>query len=271
MKRSLLAGFSALAVSAGVGEVVRRMPLPTWDRDSYTGSVVSLTGGLQAVAGVLAGTALAEDGWARVAGMSATVSSAAAGYIDDHMEEQFSAQGKGFRGHLGALKRGRVTSGVAKIAIIGAGAAFSGVALEKPRHVRGLVIAGLDAAMIAGSANLINLLDLRPGRALKVTALGALPVACLSQQSRPAAVALIATCLGTVRDDLAGRTMLGDFGANVLGAQLGVLLTRSSSTPLKFALFSVISGLTMASEKISFSAVIDNNTFLRAIDQLGRH
>src|SRR6266511_568810 len=69
--------------------------------------------------------------------------------------------------------------------------------------------------------------------------------------------------------DLGERGMLGDAGANALGAVVGVLLVTGPAW-LLWALAVVLLGLQAASERVSFSRVIDGNRWLRAVDRLGR-
>jgi len=64
--------------------------------------------------------------------------------------------------------------------------------------------------------------------------------------------------------------MLGDAGANALGALLGVVAAASLSRPARVALLAGIAGLTAASEKVSFTAVIERTPALRWLDMLGR-
>src|SRR5690606_38372645 len=79
---------------------------------------------------------------------------------------------KGFHGHLSALRHGRLTSGAVKLAGVGAAGLAAAALLGPGRHrgrLGGAVELLLGAGVVAGSANLLNLLDLRPGRALKVS------------------------------------------------------------------------------------------------------
>lgn len=260
-----VAGAIAGSVAARHGLAGR---LPGWERTNFDGRTVSLTGGLETAAGLVAGTLVAAlpcpagmraNTRQTAAALVATLAAAGAGYIDDHLEDRFPARGKGFHGHLGALKEGKPTSGVLKIAAIGAGALGAG-ALTGTRAGEKV----LDAALIALSANFINLLDLRPGRARKVASLAAcaaLPATALAQASLGAALA-------GIREDLLGKKMLGDLGANALGAHLGVALT---ALPVRGKCAAVVGliALTAASEKVSFSAVIENTPVLRELDNLG--
>jgi hypothetical protein len=81
--------------------------------------------------------------------------------------------------------------------------------------------------------------------------------------------AVAAAALSALPDDLGERTMLGDLGANTLGALIGVRLA-AGSTRQRFGALVVVSALTVASERVSFSRVIDTVPALRWLDQLGR-
>ncbi|SPT74356.1 Uncharacterised protein [Arcanobacterium haemolyticum] len=270
MIRKLLAAAAGATIAYGIGKAAKRLPLDSWERPSFKGTSVSLVSGAQLAGGMMAGTLLTARGSIRGASLVATGAGAAAGYIDDHCEGSFAAQGKGFRGHLGALKQGKVTSGVAKIAIIGAGATVAGICLEKPRSFSGLIAAGVDALLIASTANLINLLDLRPGRALKASGMVALPLALVQKDGGVPLYALMGAGILVAPDDLNGTTMLGDLGANAMGAQLGVSLAATLPVPARLLALAGVAGLTLASEKVSFSSVIEHNRILSMIDAFGR-
>jgi hypothetical protein len=63
--------------------------------------------------------------------------------------------------------------------------------------------------------------------------------------------------------------MLGDCGANALGATLGAA-AMGLSRPARIALLTVITGLTAASERVSFTQVIARTPALNWLDMLGR-
>ena len=165
-------------------------------------------------------------------------------------------QSKGFRGHAAALRRGEVTGGVVKVVGIG-GAGLLATRLLGTRRPRDVALGG---AVVAGSANLLNLLDLRPGRALKAGALAALAL----HQPGPAAAAV-----ALLPEDLRERTMLGDAGANALGAVLGLALLHRHPERRRRAL-AVLAALTALSEVTSYSRIIDAVPPLRWVDRVGR-
>ena len=70
--------------------------------------------------------------------------------------------------------------------------------------------------------------------------------------------------------DLEEQVMLGDSGANAIGALLGVGLAARAGTAGRAGLLAALAGMTLASERVSFSAVIDATPPLRRVDQLGR-
>jgi UDP-N-acetylmuramyl pentapeptide phosphotransferase/UDP-N-acetylglucosamine-1-phosphate transferase len=236
---------------------------------NYRGTPVSLRGGPSAAAGVLTGSlagaiARPSDVAVAAAGSVATAMAAAAGWYDDTRAEQ-TVQAKGLRGHLGALRAGTVTTGAVKLAVLVAGGHASARVLG-----RGRVDALLSGALVAGTANLVNLLDLRPGRAGKVTVVVGSAVAALGGHGSGVAGAAAGAALGGLRPDLAEETMLGDTGANALGAALGVALAAGRFRVLRLAALGAVTALTVASERVSFSRVIDASPALRRADAWGR-
>ncbi|NAZ78215.1 hypothetical protein GTQ99_22795, partial [Kineococcus sp. T13] len=124
--------------------------------------------------------------------------------------------------------------------------------------------------------NLLNLFDLRPGRAAKVALVAAASLAVGAPGSRGAAAArppaagVAGACAAVLPADLAGRSMLGDTGANALGALLGVCALARWGRTGRGAALAVVLALTLASERISFSRVIEAVPLLRELDRLGR-
>jgi hypothetical protein len=231
-------------------------------RPNYRARPVSLAGpvvvAVLALGGVLV-RALASGRAAR-AGVVAVGAVLLAGGVGVYDDLRGDAQAKGLAGHLRALRRGRVTSGAVKLAFLGVAGVLAGLLLDGP-HPR----AAVDAVLVAGTANLLNLFDLRPGRASKVAALAALPVA-----GTPLGALVLGAALGLLPDDLGERRMLGDGGANALGAALGVAVAAAARPLAAAGVAAAVVALTLASERVSFSRVIDAVAPLRWADRLGR-
>ncbi|HET8616772.1 MAG TPA: hypothetical protein VFL94_14715 [Actinomycetales bacterium] len=261
------------AASAAVSRLALRATLPRpgaqaarWDRTNHRGERISLLEGPAYVVGTLAGLAAAPGLGARTrsAALLATAAAGALGAYDDLAEQQVR---KGLAGHLGALARGEVTTGAVKVL----GLAASGVAAaalvgsgsrSRPARLADALVGG---AVVAGSANLLNLLDLRPGRALKATLVAA-PFTGAATVSAAAGGA----AAGLLYDDLAERTMLGDTGANAAGAALGVAAVAGLGRRGRWGLLAALVGLTVASERVSFTRVIERTPVLREVDAWGR-
>ena len=75
---------------------------------------------------------------------------------------------------------------------------------------------------------------------------------------------------GLLPADLDEEIMLGDAGANALGALLGLALAARTGTAGRTVALAVLAGLTAASEKVSFTRVIQDTPWLRRLDELGR-
>lgn len=269
MKRWVTSALASAVIGGAVAQYVRTHPLKDWDRSSFSGTNVNLSEGLVASAALLAGAAC--SGKPEAYGFAIAASSGAvAGYVDDHMEDRFPAKGKGLKGHLGALKEGKLTSGALKIGLIGAGSALGAAFLPRTGRLPVRVVTWAEQTiLVASAANLINLLDLRPGRALKACSLAALPL--LAGKGLPSQVgaSILATSAVCAPQDLNGTTMLGDMGANSLGASLGMACASYGPLPRRMCIATFV-GLTLASEKYSFSAIIESHPILNAIDSCGR-
>lgn len=267
----LLGAAGGAVAAAAVTRALRRYPpggAARWTRTNHAGRPISLLEGPGYVVGSAAGALAAAvvAGEARDAGpaLLATTGAGLAGLLDDLAGDSSS---KGLKGHLGALRRGQVTTGAIKIGAIGV-TGFAAAALEDRRAGRDLGLSTLlGAGVIAGSANIGNLLDLRPGRAGKTTVLaGILP----ALRGEPAAAGAVGAALGVLPGDLAGATMLGDTGANAAGALIGSALVARTGVVGRFLTLALLAGLTLASERISFTAVIESTPGLRELDAWGR-
>lgn len=218
-------------------------------RSNYRDAAVSLVGGLVCVAVLLGGLGVAGE-WPAFAAV------ALCGGVGVYDDLRGSPAARGLRGHLGALRRGHLTSGSVKVVVVGIAGVVAAVWLHGV-SLRALV----STVVVAGVANLLNLLDLRPGRALKVALLCALPVA---------AWVVVGVAAGLLPWDLRERVMLGDGGANALGAALGVAVASSAPFVVAVVVAAVVVTLTLVSERVSFTRVIERTPPLRWADRLGR-
>ncbi len=234
-----------------------------WLRTNFRGRRVTLRQGPALACGVCAALLLVPgpDPRVRAASALAAAGAAAFGVYDDLAG---SSRARGLRGHLGALARGRVTTGMVKMAGIG----VTGVAAARLLR-RSPLDTVLDGALIAASANLLNLFDLRPGRAAKVALIAAAPA--LASPAAPLLGPVVGASAALLPDELAERSMLGDAGANALGAALGAAAAARAPRPVRAALLAGVAALTLASERVSFSRVIDRVPALRRLDRWGRH
>ncbi|MCM4083963.1 hypothetical protein [Paractinoplanes hotanensis] len=265
-------GAGAAVARAALAWIRRDQHAGVLERTNFHGRTVTLAGGPALAAGATAAAALgAGSGRLAAAAVTAGAVSGAVGLYDDiagNRPEQKAA--KGFAGHLGALREGRITSGLVKIAGVGAAGLVAGalVGSNRPSRLGRTTDVLLGAGVVAGLANLVNLLDLRPGRAIKAGAILGAPLA-VGRRGGIAAGALGASA-ALLPDDLGEEIMLGDAGANALGALLGVALIARCGPGGRLAALTVLGALTAASEKISFTQVINDTPWLRALDELGR-
>lgn len=163
---------------------------------------------------------------------------AAIGLADD----LWSGGERGFRAHLGR----RRTTGVLKLVGIPL------VGLLATRKLSGALLVGL-------AANFLNQLDTRPGRALKAYLLLA-----------PPAGAPLRAAVFLAPYDLREMAMLGDSGANALGALLGLSSVSKLTARGRWAAIGALAGLTLLGETRSLGALIERTPVLREVDALGR-
>jgi UDP-N-acetylmuramyl pentapeptide phosphotransferase/UDP-N-acetylglucosamine-1-phosphate transferase len=271
-RRAVLAGAGAIA-ARGVQQALRNSSLAgNLQRTNFRGRNVSLAGGpALAISASVTSAAGSRDARTAAAALVAGLASGAVGCYDDVVGARPEHAAKGFQGHLGALREGRVTSGLVKVVGVGA-AGFVASALITRRSGRNplktLAEVAVGTGVIAGSANLFNLLDLRPGRALKAAILVGTPMAIGRKGGMVAGP--LGAAAGSLPQDLLEETMLGDCGANALGALLGTAYTARSGLLKRMLALAVIGGLTAASEKVSFTKVIARTPVLRELDELGR-
>ncbi len=174
---------------------------------------------------------------------------------------------RGWRGHGGAVLRGELSTGALKAA--GAlGLALVVTDLQGLSRGRWL----LAAAVLVLATNLFNLLDLRPGRAVKAFVALAVGLTAGAQEVRPLWTLglFVGPMLIAGFHDLRERAMLGDTGANALGALAGLWLVETLSTTGQLIALAILLALTVYGELRSISATVERLPLLRGLDSWGR-
>ncbi len=187
---------------------------------------------------------------------------------------------KGFKGHFRELSHGVLTTGMLKFIGIGLLSLFSAISIcdpTEPWFVVRIICAGLTIALLA---NLMNLFDLRPLRASKMyliflifcmvtlvlskrISLDWLEILCM-------VLACIGPLIATWHFDNIEIAMLGDAGANTMGALVGFIFSITLPIWLLIPLTVVLLVVNLLSEKISFTKVIESIPVLRHLDYLFR-
>jgi UDP-N-acetylmuramyl pentapeptide phosphotransferase/UDP-N-acetylglucosamine-1-phosphate transferase len=250
---------------------VARQPLLR--RRNYRGEEVIGSAGLAIVGASLLGWLLlgwrGELRWQENALLMATAFwFSVLGLMDDIAGE---TQVKGWRGHFSTLlKERRLTMGMVKAIGGGVGALILSAwvmgVLGQFRWERWL----LGAMVIALSANALNLLDVRPSRALKgFWLLSLLGVGVTRGDGWLAFVPLWASTLAYAPDDFRRKAMLGDAGANPLGACFGIWVTLRWSLTAQVLLLLVLIAFHLYAERRSLTADIERVALLRWLDRWG--
>ena len=193
------------------------------------------------------------------------------GFLDDALGQgpggTVGQAPRGWRGHGRALREGSLSTGAIKAigALALAAYVVSGRGLESWRYIA-------DVALLILATNLFNLLDLRPGRAEKGLALLGAGL-CIGAWTW-APIELLGIFVGPVlvgaRLTLGERAMLGDTGANLIGAIAGVWLLSTLGGDGRLVALAVVAALTVYGELRSISATIESVPPLRWLDSLGR-
>jgi UDP-GlcNAc:undecaprenyl-phosphate GlcNAc-1-phosphate transferase len=236
-------------------------------RPNFRGRPIPTATGLALLPIILISVLLAlAFGWggAVLAFLGYALVAALVGYVDDVYG---GSAARGFGGHFRALARGRVTTGLLKVAVLGGGAViFCVVAVNG-----GIFSVIIASVLMAGSVNLANLLDVRPARTLKFLGIPAiLLLFAVPEEVRAAALPVLGGAAALFLPDLRGRVMLGDSGAAVVGAVVGFLVVMSGSGVLWAGALALIAALTVLAEVSSISGLIDRVGVLKRLDRWGR-
>lgn len=264
----------SIALWAGLRDLFNR---PLFLRTNYRGASVPTAAGLIVAVSTLFAQAVLSLGSALGADLhrttiaagqltvTAVLGFALLGLLDDVAADEGVS---GYVGHGRALLRGRLTGGALKL--VGGGALA--VVVVAPVSGDDAVRLILDAALVALAANLANLFDRAPGRVTKVGLVAFVLLAATggATSELTGAAIVVGAALGLFVPDLREELMLGDAGANPLGGALGLGVVLGFSPGVRTIALVVVLALNLASELVSFTAVIDRVAPLRFLDRLGR-
>ncbi|WP_323673603.1 hypothetical protein [Candidatus Poriferisodalis multihospitum] len=148
------------------------------------------------------------------------------------------------------------------------------------------------ALIVALGANMLNLFDRMPGRATKVALawwlLALVPASLFSSAWSPGpyetstgsgwfewhsaalwAAGAVGASVGLLGSEMREEHMLGDTGVNPVGAVLGMATVVAYSAAVEWVVLAILAVLNLASERWSFSRIIDAVPPLRWLDRLG--
>lgn len=192
------------------------------------------------------------------------------GLIDDTLGSAPTGQApapRGWRGHGGAALRGELSTGAVKA--LGS----LGLALLATAHL-GLATGRwlLAAAVLVLATNALNLLDLRPGRAIKMFVLIGAGLTIGVRELRPLWTLglFVGPALVAGVYDLRERAMLGDTGANLLGGLAGLWIVLTLSQTGQLIALALLVIVTIYGELSSISELVSRVPLLRELDSFGR-
>lgn len=259
--------------------ILRHLVAEGFTRENWRGRALPFPGGIAiAAAGVLAlGACAALASIARIDGFATgfpnptyLLGVALLGLVDDLL----AGRPRGWRGHGSAVLGGEFSTGALK--------AVGSLALAL-YTLQDLTITGtgrylLAVALLVLTTNSFNLLDLRPGRSAKAFVLLGLGLSLGAWHGRYglgvplwAVGPFAAPVLVVGVYDLRERTMLGDVGANAIGAVAGLWLLDALDTTGQLIALAIVLALTVYGEFRSLSALIERTPLLRQIDSIGRN
>lgn len=186
-----------------------------------------------------------------------------AGILDDILGNRDVS---GLKGHFKSLLKGSLTTGGFK-ALFGG---FIGIVISigVSKNITDIII---NTLIIALSTNLMNLLDLRPGRAIKVYILIMVGIfITLTGYIKLLPLLILPNVLAYFNYDLKAKAMMGDTGSNVLGISIGILFVMGYSLQVRIAWLVFLVFIHILTEKYSLTKIIENNKVLNYIDKLGR-
>ncbi|NEN82186.1 hypothetical protein [Paenibacillus elgii] len=211
-----------------------------------------------------------------------------AGLLDDLLGER---EVKGLRNHWKIwIGQRRITTGIVKAGTTLVAGML--ILLSETAHLRSeagttlawdsrmLWLLPFKLLLILLATNAVNLLDVRPGRALKGFFVSLLLLVWLASWKESGTEAswkvwrlLVPLTIGAgmfAGADLRGKVMLGDSGANVLGFALGVGFVMLTPVSVQAAVLTALAALHAITWRRSLSVIIERHALLRWLDQAGR-
>lgn len=186
-----------------------------------------------------------------------------AGVLDDIIGNRDVS---GLKGHFKSLLKGSLTTGGFKALFGGFVGIIISIAVSK--NIGDIII---NTLVIALSTNLMNLLDLRPGRAIKVyLTISTVLFLTLTGYVKSLILLIVPNVLAYFNYDLKARAMMGDTGSNVLGISIGMLVIMGYSMKVRIGWLVFLVLIHILTEKYSLTKIIEKNKFLNFIDKLGR-
>jgi UDP-GlcNAc:undecaprenyl-phosphate/decaprenyl-phosphate GlcNAc-1-phosphate transferase len=262
--------------------ILRHLQAEGFTRENYRGVRLPFPGGIAIVAvgvlvvGLWAGfvriAALDPFDWGGPTDLTFPLGVALLGLIDDLL----AGASRGWRGHGGAVLRGQFSTGALKA--VGSLALALWVLQGSGSNVGEYLLA---VALLVLTTNLFNLLDLRPGRSAKAFLLLGVLLSLVAWHGPYPDDApfvplwmvgpLAAPILVVGFFDLKERTMLGDVGANLIGAVAGLWLLYAFETTGQLIALAIVLALTVLGEFRSLNTLIERTPLLRQIDSIGRN
>ena len=172
----------------------------------------------------------------------------------------------GLKGHFKSLLKGKLTTGGFKALFGGFIGIVISIAISK--NIYDIII---NTLIIALSTNLMNLLDLRPGRAIKGYLLISIVfLFTLGEYFKNILLLILPNVVAYFNQDLKAKAMMGDTGSNVLGISIGILFVIGYSLKVRVIWLVFLIFIHILTEKYSLTKIIEHNKFLNFIDKLGR-
>ena len=186
-----------------------------------------------------------------------------AGALDDLIGNRSVS---GLKGHFKSLLKGELTTGGFKALFGGFVGLVVSVCISND-----IVDIIVNTLIIALSTNLMNLFDLRPGRAIKVYLVIMIAIFfTLTGYVQILPLLILPNVLAYFNYDLKAKAMMGDTGSNVLGISIGILMVMGYTFKVRVSWLVFLVLIHLLTEKFSLTKIIEKNKVLKFIDDLGR-